>query len=155
MPNIGILVSQRGTRRSDRTRVGASKKLSRKTEVAPLVMLVDDSEETRAMYAEFLEHAGLRTTHAVDGEHAVWKVVALQPDVVVMDLAMPVLDGWTATRQLKSNPKTKRVPVIVLTGHATDDNLGRAEDAGADVVLTKPCLPDALHAVIRKLLAKR
>lgn len=77
----------------------------------PLVLLVGDSEETR--------HFGVRVEHAVDGDHALWKVVSLKPNVVVMDLAMPVLDGWEATHRMKTHPKTKHIPVIALAGHVT------------------------------------
>ena len=80
----------------------------------------------------------------LEGDHALWKVTALKPDLVVMDLAMPILDGWAATREIKTHPKTKHIPVITHTGHATDENLDRARDAGADAVLTKPCLPATL-----------
>ncbi len=120
----------------------------------PLVLLVDDMEETREMYAEYFVYEGFRVAHATDGEHALLKVIALMPDVVVMDLAMPVLDGWDATHQIKHHAKTKHIPVVALTGHATPRNLRRATDAGADAVLTKPCTPAALAAVVNKLLRR-
>ncbi len=118
------------------------------------MLLVDDVEEARDMYAEFFVHAGLRVAHATDGEHALLKVLSMLPDAVVMDLAMPVLDGWEATRQIKSHAKTKHIPVIALTGHATPSELRRASAAGADAVLTKPCTPDALLAVVNRLLGR-
>ena len=121
-------------------------------ERAALVLLVDDSEDARGLYAGFLTHAGLRVAQAADGHHALWKVGALMPNVVVMDLLMPVLDGWEATRRIKTHPKTEHIGVIVLTGHVTELELQRAVDAGADVVLTKPCEPEALLAVVRRLL---
>jgi two-component system cell cycle response regulator DivK len=73
------------------------------------------------------------------------------PDVVVMDLAMPVLDGWEATHQLKSHPKTRHIAVIALSGRMSGTDSQRAEDAGADVVLTKPCSPDTLLGVIERM----
>ena len=123
-------------------------------DVAPLILLVDDAEDAREMYGTRLADVGLRVENAVDGEHALWKVDALGPDLVVMDLAMPTLDGWEATRKIKAHPKTRHIPVVALTGHVTPDALRRAREAGADVVLTKPCTPDALLAVIRRLLAR-
>lgn len=126
----------------------------RDAQLAPLILLVDDAESDRALYAEYFEHAGLRVAQAVDGDHALWKVVSLKPDVVVMDLTMPVLDGWEATRKMKAHPRTMHIPVIVLTGHATEAELRRADDAGANVVLTKPCAPEALVVVVRGLLAR-
>lgn len=118
----------------------------------PLVLLVDDSEETRAMYADYLVHFGVRVEHAVDGDHALWKVVSLKPNVVVMDLAMPVLDGWEATHRMKTHPKTKHIPVIALTGHVTRRELRRAQDAARTSCSAKPCLPEALLAAVRRLL---
>src|SRR5439155_15102689 len=120
--------------------------------LAPLMSLVDDAEETREMNGEYLDHVGLRVAHAVDGEHALWKVVSLEPNLVVMDLAMPTLDGWEATHKIKTHPKTKHIPVIALTGHVLPNDLQRARDAGADAVLTKPCTPGELLAVVRRLL---
>src|SRR5690606_11938258 len=113
----------------------------------------DDVEEARDA-AELLLHDGLRVTHAADGDHALWKVLSLMPDVVVMDLSMPVLDGWEATREMKAHPRAKHIPVIALTGHSTASEVQRAKDAGADVVLTKPCAPDSLLAVVRGLLER-
>lgn len=80
--------------------------------------------------------------------------MALVPDLVVMDLAMPIVDGWEATRQIKAHPKTMHIPVIALTGHVTQQNLDRAREAGADAVVTKPCTPQDLLVVVRRLLAR-
>jgi len=119
---------------------------------APLVLLVDDSEDNRVIYAGYFEHHRLRVEQAVDGEHALFKVMQFSPDIVVMDLGMPVLDGWKAIEQMKAHPKMRTIPVIALTGHATDESLARARDAGADAVLAKPCTPQVLHGVVRELL---
>ena len=122
---------------------------------SPLVLIVDDAQVTRDLYAEYLLYSGLRVALAVDGDHGLWKVLMLSPDLVVMDLAMPGIDGWEATRQLKAHPRTKHIPVIALTGHVSEENLRRARDVGADLVLTKPCTPDELLSQIRKLLSRR
>ena len=121
---------------------------------APLVLLVDDLQEAREMYAAHLTSSGFRVAEATDGEHALLKVISLMPEVVVMDLAMPVLDGWEATHRLKTHPRTRHIAVVALTGHATPRDLQRAEDAGADVVLAKPCTPEVLHVVIERLLRR-
>lgn len=121
---------------------------------SPLILLVDDAQVTRDLYAEYLLYSGLRVALAVDGDHGLWKVLMLSPDLVVMDLAMPGIDGWEATRQLKAHPRTKDIPVIALTGHVSEDNLRRAREVGADLVLTKPCTPDELLAAIRRLLRR-
>lgn len=104
------------------------------------------------MYAHYLEHLGFRVAHATDGDHALFKVITALPDLVVMDLAMPLLDGWEATHQMKTHWKTKHIPIIVLTGDATPVAKERAQDAGADAVLLKPCTPDVLTVTIRGLL---
>ena len=121
-------------------------------DVAPLVLLVDDAADNRALYAEYLEFFDLRVEHAVDGEHALLKMMRLTPDVVVMDLAMPILDGWEAIRQMKAHPKTRDIPVVALTGQVTEQNVRRAHEVGAYAVLTKPCAPAVLHAILRDIL---
>lgn len=126
----------------------------RESGAAPLVLIVDDAEDTRELYAEPFERAGFRVAQAVDGDHALWKVRSTPPDVVVMDLAMPVLDGWAATREIKSSPKTKHIVVIALSGQATESELERAREAGADLVLTKPCAPDALLQIVQRALGQ-
>jgi CheY-like chemotaxis protein len=122
------------------------------TDEAPLVLLVDDSDDIREIYSAFFVDAGLRVSHAVDGDHALFKVMALVPDLVVMDLAMPILDGWEAIRQIKAHPRTSHIPIVALTGHVTPANLERAEAAGAAAVLIKPCEPDDLVEIVKTML---
>lgn len=142
---------RRGVPFSDAPNTG-TRPVLREPQVAPLVLLADDHEDARDLYSDALADAGFRVAHAVDGDHALLKIITLMPDVVVMDLAMPVLDGWEATRHMKTHPKTSHIGVVVLTGQATPEALERAANAGADVVLTKPCTPDALLVVLRRLL---
>jgi two-component system cell cycle response regulator DivK len=144
-------VRRRGSR--PRTPTGTRKTAIRPS-IAPLVLIVDDSDDVRDLYTEAFVHSGLRVTTAIDGDHALLKAASIVPDLVVMDLAMPVLDGWDATRFLKSHPKTRHIPVVVLTGLATPDALKRAHEAGANAVLTKPCSPDALIAVVQTWLGR-
>jgi CheY-like chemotaxis protein len=75
------------------------------------------------------------------------------PDLIVMDLSLPGIDGWEATRRLKADPRTKRIPVIALTGHALAGHSKGAMDAGCDAFITKPCLPERLLEEVRKTLA--
>jgi CheY-like chemotaxis protein len=137
----------------DRQRTGRRRILG-DPDVAPLVLIVDDSEDIRALYSEFFLDSGLRVVLAVDGDHGLWKVTSLKPDIVVMDLEMPIVDGWEATRQMKAHPRMKHIPVIALTGHVSPECLERAEAAGADAVVTKPCLPEVLLALVEKLLKR-
>ena len=121
---------------------------------APLILLVDDIEDNRDLYATYFTYAGYRVEQARDGDEALAKVAREKPHLIVMDLAMPILDGWEATRIVKSNPRTQDIIVIVLTGHTTPEDLARARAAGADEVCTKPCYPHDLLGKIRVLLGR-
>lgn len=117
---------------------------------APLVLVVDDFEDNRAMYVEYLSFQGFRVAEAVNGEEAVARAKELRPAVVVMDLSLPVMDGWEATRRLKADAKTRHIRVIALTGHAEPAHAKRALDAGCDDFVAKPCLPEHLLAKVRE-----
>lgn len=133
--------------------VAASKRDNReKSHELPLVLVVDDFADNRELYASALADAGYPVEQAENGQEALDFIGAHRPAVVVMDLSMPVLDGWEATKRIKSDPATADVVVIALTGHATNFGLQRAKEAGADAVLTKPCLPQDLLALLRSLL---
>ncbi len=121
----------------------------------PRILVVDDAEDTRVLYATFLSFSGLTVEEASDGEMALHSIAKSPPDLVVMDLAMPRVDGWETTRLIKSNPRTQNVRVIVVTSNAMPDQVAKARAAGADEVLTKPCLPDTLLASVREVLARR
>jgi two-component system cell cycle response regulator DivK len=120
---------------------------------APVVLLVDDSHDERDMYMQQLVATGYSVQVADNGEDALQRVAAQVPDVVVMDLAMPVLDGWEATRRLKE--MHPRVPVIVLSGHTGGEGGRKAKEAGGDVLLTKPFGPEALELAVRIVLKRR
>lgn len=120
----------------------------------PLVLVVDDFEDNREMFAEYLELSGFQVAQAVSGRDALDRAFQLLPDVVLMDLSLPELDGWEATRRLKADPRTHHVPVIALTGHALADHAREAKEAGCDAFLTKPCLPEMLVAEVRRQLAQ-
>jgi two-component system cell cycle response regulator DivK len=119
---------------------------------SPLVLVVDDFEDNRAMYAEYLRHSGFRVIEAENGLDAVERAREFLPDVVVMDLSLPVMDGWEATRQLKGDARTRAIPVIALTGHALEGHSQGARKAGCDEFLAKPCLPKTLLEKVRSML---
>ncbi|MEX2146700.1 MAG: response regulator [Candidatus Rokuibacteriota bacterium] len=123
------------------------------TAPAPLILVVDDFPDNRQMYAEYLAFSGLRVEEAENGHEALEKAFALLPDLIVMDLSLPGIDGWEATRRLKADSRTKRIPVIALTGHALAGHSKGALDAGCDAFITKPCLPERLLEEVRKTLA--
>lgn len=116
---------------------------------APLVLVVDDFEDNRLMYAEYLSVHGLRVVEAVNGEDAVRRTKELRPSVVVMDLSLPVMDGWEATRRIKADPATAEIKVIALTGHAEPADAREALAAGCDDFVSKPCLPAELLAKVK------
>jgi len=118
----------------------------------PQVLLVDDYADARGMYAEFLEFSGFDVVQAVNGIEALERAVETPPDIILMDLSLPVLDGWEATRRLKADPRTADIPVVALTGHALTGISERARKAGCDAFVTKPCLPEDLVTEIRKVL---
>jgi CheY-like chemotaxis protein len=136
-------------------RRGTSRKGPRATGTAPSILVVDDIEDNRDLYAAYFEYAGFRVDQANDGEEALAKIARRKFDVVLMDLAMPRLDGWEATRLIKSNPRTKDIVVIVVTGHLTPDDLTRARAAGADEIRAKPCMPDDMLRLVRSRLDGR
>jgi two-component system, cell cycle response regulator DivK len=117
-----------------------------------LVLLVDDYPDNRDIYVQYLTYAGLRVEEAENGHQALDKAFTIRPDVIVMDLSLPGLDGWEATRRLKQDPRTRDTPVIALTGHALAGHSKVALDAGCDVFITKPCLPERLLEEIRAVL---
>jgi len=119
---------------------------------APLVLIVDDFEDNREMYAQYLRFHGYETAEADNGQEALKQAAALLPDVIVMDLSLPGMDGWEATRRLKQEPLTRDIPVIALTGHALTGSEHTAREAGCDRFLTKPCAPAVLGQEIRKML---
>jgi CheY-like chemotaxis protein len=89
---------------------------------------------------------------ANNGREAITRAVELQPDLILMDASMPVLDGWQATRELKANPVTRHIPILALTAHAFDDARREARAVGCDGFVTKPCLPDDLVTRVRAAL---
>jgi two-component system, cell cycle response regulator DivK len=122
---------------------------------APLVLIVDDFEDNREMYAQYLRFHGYEIAEADNGQEALKQATALRPDVIVMDLSLPGMDGWEATRRLKQEPLTRDIPVIALTGHALTGSEHTAREAGCDRFLTKPCAPAVLGQEIRKMLPGR
>src|SRR6266480_3645617 len=111
----------------------------------PLVLIADDNRDTREMYALYLSMIGYSVETAADGREAVVKAITLRPDLIVMDLQMPGVDGWRALREIRSETKTATIPVIVLTGHDFKIYLKHSAIAeGASSCLMKPCLPEEL-----------
>jgi CheY-like chemotaxis protein len=124
----------------------------KKKTVKPVVLLVDDYPDAREMYAEYLEFSGFEVIEAGNGLEALERALDRTPDVILMDLSLPVMDGWEATRRLKADDRTKHIPVLAVTGHALTGISEDAKRAGCDGFITKPCLPEDLTVEIRKVL---
>jgi two-component system cell cycle response regulator DivK len=124
-------------------------------ESAPLILVVDDFDDTRELYVSCLRESGYRVEEASDGREALDKIRLVDPDLVIMDLSMPVLDGWEATRRIKARVETAHIPVIAITSHGTEERLRDATAAGADAVVTRPCLPADLMIRVGALLGPR
>lgn len=120
----------------------------------PLILLVEDQSDLRRLYAQQLEISGFQVIEAGNGADAITNTAQHSPDVVLMDLSLPVLDGWEATRRLKSDERTAHIPVVALTAHDGSRELQRATSAGCDWFVPKPCPPDALVAEIRRVLSR-
>lgn len=120
----------------------------------PLVLLVDDYPDAREMYREYLVFSGFDVAEASSGREAIDLASDIRPDIILMDLSLPGMDGWEATRLLKAQPVTENIPVVALTGHALAGHSEDARRAGCDAFITKPCLPDALVDAIRRVLSK-
>jgi two-component system cell cycle response regulator DivK len=118
----------------------------------PKILYVEDNEDNVYMLVRRLERKGFEVLVAPDGEQGVAMARKEHPDLILMDLNMPVLDGWEATRQLKGAPETQAIPVIALSAHAMSGDRERALEAGCDEYDTKPVRMDSLMAKIRTLL---
>lgn len=121
----------------------------------PLVLVVDDSADARALYGEYLQYLGFRVETAENGAQAIQSARREWPAIIIMDLAMPEVDGWQAIKRLKSDPLTSDIPIVALSAYAFGEEPQRAREAGADLCLSKPCLPSQLARVIRAMLVKR
>lgn len=116
------------------------------------VLLVEDDEDTRYVYQLTLERVGFRVVTAVAGDEGVQAASRELPDLVLMDLSIPEMDGWTAIRRLKADERTQDIPVIVVTAHAFPEDRRMAEEVGCDGFMTKPCRPPELLKEVRRLV---
>ncbi|HSE96254.1 MAG TPA: response regulator [Methylomirabilota bacterium] len=120
----------------------------------PKIVLVEDNEMNRDMLSRRLQKRGYDVVMAMDGQEGVDKVQSESPDLVLMDMSLPVLDGWEATRRLKALPETKAIPIIALTAHAMSGDREKAVEAGCDDFDTKPIELPRLLGKIEALLGK-
>ena len=115
-----------------------------------LVLLVEDNEDSRNVYRTILEHVGYEVLEAVNGQIGIVLARERMPDIILMDVSLPVVDGWTATAVLKADPITRSIPIIALTAHALAEDEERSRAAGCDGYLAKPVAPRDVVAEIRR-----
>lgn len=116
------------------------------------VLLVEDNPHNRKIFSGMLTFSGFTVIEAEDGHQALAATAGTLPDVILMDLSIPGIDGWEVTRRLKADPRTRAVPVIALTAHAMRGDEERARAAGCDHYLSKPISPKKVVAEVRKIL---
>jgi two-component system, cell cycle response regulator DivK len=117
-----------------------------------LVLVVDDFEPNRDLYAYLLRDNGFRVELASNGQEGLDKAFELRPDVIIMDLSLPVLSGADATRQLKADERTRHIPVLIITAY---DIPGAETALGCEAVLTKPCMPNVMLSEITRVLGEQ
>jgi two-component system cell cycle response regulator DivK len=122
------------------------------TNQAPLILVVDDYADSREMVAEYLTFRGFQVLEARDGDEAIALARTMKPQIVLMDLQMPGIDGWEATRILKSDPETCDIAVVALTAHALKREVEAAFHVGCDAVIPKPCDLTALGNALGRML---
>lgn len=118
----------------------------------PLVLVTEDVTDARELFQVFLEFEGFEVITASNGKEALERAQQLGPDAIVMDLSMPIMDGFTAAEHLKTDARTRDIPVIALSGHVLASHTDKARDAGCDTILPKPCLLTEVAAKIRSML---
>ena len=117
-----------------------------------LILLIEDHEDNRNIYRTILEHFGFRVLLASDGREGVSLAREGQPDLILMDISIPHIDGWEATKILKADPATSHIPIIALTAHALPEDRARAEAVGCDGYLTKPVEPRRVIEEVNRFL---
>ena len=121
----------------------------------PRILLVEDNEMNRDMLSRRLARKEYEVLVAVDGKEGVVMAGSVAPDLILMDMSLPVMDGWEATRQLKAKPETKAIPIIALTAHAMSGDREKAMEAGCDDYDTKPIELPRLLAKMEALLGDK
>ena len=118
------------------------------------VLLVEDNEDNRIVYSTILRHFGYRVMEALNGEEGIATARSEKPDLILMDISIPIIDGWEATQVLKHDPETRQIPIIALTAHALASDRERAMQVGCDGYLAKPCEPRAVVAEVQRFLGQ-
>ena len=121
----------------------------------PLILIADDDPDILALVSFRLQKAGYEIVQARNGEEAVQVALERRPDLAILDVMMPRVGGYEATRRLRQHEETKRMPVILLTARVQEDDIARGFDAGADDYVTKPFSPQELGSRVQAVLGRR
>jgi two-component system, cell cycle response regulator DivK len=116
------------------------------------ILVVEDQEDNRQILRDLLGNAGYKVDEAENGEQALAAIAVQRPDLILMDIQLPVMDGYEATRRIKADPALRTIPIIVVTSYALSGDEGKARAAGCDGYVSKPYSPRALLAKIREHL---
>ena len=134
-------------RRARRFRVAATAYTVRRMKT---ILIVEDNEDNRLIYSQYLTHGGYRVLEATNGAEGIEVARRERPDIILMDISMPVMDGLTATRHLKADTEMVMIPIIALTAHAMASDEEMARDAGCDGYLSKPIMPKDVRAEVER-----
>ena len=116
------------------------------------ILVVEDQEDNRQILRDLLSNSGFEMIEAEDGMQALAQAAKHRPDLILMDIQLPIMDGYEATRRLKADPELKAIPIIVVTSYALSGDEDKARAAGCDAYVAKPYSPRALLAKIREYL---
>lgn len=119
------------------------------------VLLVEDNEDNRIVYSTILQHDGYRVLTVGDGERGIALAREAKPDLILMDISIPIIDGWEATKTLKSDPITQGIPIVALTAHALPSDRQNAMDVGCADYIPKPAEPRAVLDVVNRILNRQ
>jgi two-component system, cell cycle response regulator DivK len=116
------------------------------------ILVVEDQEDNRQILRDLLGNAGYELVEAADGEHALAVYAKQRPDLILMDIQLPVMDGYETTRRIRADPESKGIPIIAVTSYALSGDEAKALAAGCNAYITKPYSPRALLAKVREFL---
>ena len=119
------------------------------------ILVVEDQEDNRQILRDLLENSGYEMTEAGDGEEALQAVAAARPDLILMDIQLPVLDGYETTRRIKADPATSNIPIIAVTSYALSGDETKAIDAGCNGYVAKPFSQRKILAMVQELLPQQ
>ena len=118
------------------------------------ILLVEDNEDNLVVYRTILEHVGYLVLEARDGEEGVRRAHSDRPDLILMDISIPKMDGWEATQRLKADDATRAIPIVALTAHALEEDRQRAIEVGCDGYLAKPIEPRRVVQEVERFVGK-